>query len=382
MRTIVPLSTIARLLTLSTLTSMVPTQWAGVWPLDQTSGTLAVDIAPQANHGTLVNFTGTPWVAGMIGNGLVFDGVDDHVEIPVSGQFPVYDGLGSPYTFACWIKAPAQPDRRVYSEGNDAGGTGTGALFTLGSHADKFRIFIRTDAVQVVCSGASNAVVFDDTWHHVALTEVSGQITLYVDGVFDRNITYAVGRGPGTPGDSFTLNKIALGAVLRNNVCCAMTGILDEVRVYDFACSAADVALMMAGVPLTPIRASIGDYGVGCGVGPFDLTGGGSAVLGGPGIQLQMQSGPPNAVAFWLCGFGTLAPIDLAQYGFNGCIGYPANFVSFVAGVLDGSGAGPGPVIPVPNDPGLAFVQLNCQAAALAATTIEFSDVVVSMLGN
>ena len=96
-------------------------------------------------------------------------------------------------------------------------------------------------------------------------------------------------------------------------------------------------------------------------------------------MRARVASG---ALAFTLCGFGALAPIDLAQYGFTGCTGYPDNFISFFSAILDINGTAPATVITIPNDPGLASVQMNCQMAALAPTAIEFTDVVVAMFGN
>ena len=77
-------------------------------------------------------------------------------------------------------------------------------IITFGSgrtsltNTDKFQVYIRNDANQVVCNGYSATTVYDNTWHHVCFVDVSGEITLYIDGVKDTgNITYRVGRAPG-----------------------------------------------------------------------------------------------------------------------------------------------------------------------------------------
>ncbi|HIE70018.1 MAG TPA: hypothetical protein EYP98_07485, partial [Planctomycetes bacterium] len=159
-------------------------QWTGEWSMDMSSGAIAVDISGSGNDGTLVNFNGTPWVPGMVVNALSFDGVDDYVSL--NAQASIYEGLGAPYSVAYWVKAPAQPNVFVYAEG----ATSSTAILIFGSgqypaQSDKFRVYCRNDQGNAPFSGLSNAVVYDDTWHHIAFVDVSGQITLYVDGVVD-----------------------------------------------------------------------------------------------------------------------------------------------------------------------------------------------------
>ncbi len=105
-------------------------QWGGEWKLDEKSGTAASDSSGSANHGTLKNFvtTPSPWVAGKFGNALLFDGVDDYVDIGIKKGLLAYDGKGSPYSIVFWVKAPAQHDKRCYAEGYSKAATGYGAI--------------------------------------------------------------------------------------------------------------------------------------------------------------------------------------------------------------------------------------------------------------
>ena len=263
------MNTVTRLLTVSALAGVLPAQHAGEWSLNETSGTTASDSSSNNNHGTLKNFTGTPWGPGKLGNALSFDGVDDFVEIPAGAQIPVYDGMGSAYSVMYWIKGPKQNVTRVYAEGNGGGGSNTGPLFTFGSgktsdgNDDKFQFLLRNDAKQNKCRVYSKAVVYDDTWHHVAFVDVSGVITLYVDGVLDSNLAYIAGREPGSTGwGTFTFDRVAIGALLRATPSVFMKGAIDDLRVYDFAVSASDLNFAMLGVSLLPCSASLGKFGI------------------------------------------------------------------------------------------------------------------------
>ena len=56
-----------------------PATMAAWWPLDETSGTTAIDIAGFPTNGT--HFNGLAPVPGVVAGGLRFDGVDDYVEV-------------------------------------------------------------------------------------------------------------------------------------------------------------------------------------------------------------------------------------------------------------------------------------------------------------
>ena len=66
------------------------------WPLDETSGTIAVDII-DGNDGTHVGDT-TP-MTGKVGSALSFDGVNDYVDVPST----VGSRVTGSFTIEAWI---------------------------------------------------------------------------------------------------------------------------------------------------------------------------------------------------------------------------------------------------------------------------------------
>ncbi len=360
--------------------------WAGYWRLDEKTGTTAADTSPFKNDGVLKNFTGNPWVAGKIGNALSFDGVDDYVQINIKKALPIYDGKGHPYSITFWVKAPAQNDKRVYSEGSNKSNA---PLFTLGSGSsyykktDKLRVYIRNDQGRFVRL-VSNTTVFDDKWHHVAWVDVSGKAALYVDGVRDTaNFDYSfTGIGTRSPNHgTYTMNQVSLGAVLRAATCCYLKGILDDVRVYRFALSAADVKTVMKGGQVK-FHGSIGRYGVACGTGPLTLSTGLNAQLGKP-LYLQIVQGRPLSMGF--IGFGSsMFPLDLAALGFKGCVLYPAKMEMVSTGVLNPAGVSNMLVLPIPNNPALVGPLFYFQGMALRTSPslgLELSEALVVQFG-
>ena len=157
------------------------------WRLDETMGTLASDSSPNANDGTLVAFGATPWTTGVHGGALTFN-TSQHVSCALNGGLPAYDASGSPFTITAWVNGPPQDDDRFYSEGSS---TNNNPLYTLGSGrnsnttADRFQLFVRADSGAVLKNTQSVSTVFDSTWHHVAVVDVAGSVTVYIDGVPD-----------------------------------------------------------------------------------------------------------------------------------------------------------------------------------------------------
>lgn len=377
------------LLTASATAQLPITAW---WPLDETSGTTATDISPNNNLGTLVNFTGTPWVAGHIGNGLMLDGVDDYVDLARNGTLPLYRGNGAPFSFTCWLKAPAQDDRRIYSEASST--TNSQQLFTLGSarvaenpvFGSRVRLYIRNDAGLEVARCTSASTVFDDTWHHLAYVDVAGLAVLYVDGVADAtSFDYRV-RGGATNADNgtnqpsygrFTFDRASLGAVLRWNTVAFLSGTLDDVRIFGCALSTADVQAVMAGGLPGAASSSFGTFGVPCGVSPLQLAPSGSLSLG-QSLSLQCSGGSTGAVGLLMLALGHAQRLDLSPFGYAGCTLYVQNPNASLLGLVSGTPLSTS--LAVPNNGALLAVDLTLQTAALGGG-VELSRAVIGQVG-
>lgn len=358
------------------------------WRLDETTGTTASDSGPRGNHGLLVNFLGVPWVPGHSGNALSFDGVDDYVSVPSGQGLPVYDGRGTPFSIAFWVKAPAQADRRVYSE-QQAVPVGGGPLFTLGSGSGttaangKLRVFVRNDVPNNVVNVLSLANVFDDTWHHVLYADHAGRARLYVDGVLDSVIDYSHwSYGPLSPlRSTFTLDSVTLGAVVRNNVIATpLLGLVDDLRIYRSRLDLADALLLTLDLDPPTIVGSLAAFGYGCGQGPLDLAVTGSAANGGT-IYTQLFTGEPGALALLAIGIGFLQPVDLGTFGFPGCTLYQQNVATTVLGVLGPAGSSLPFAFAVPAGTGYYGIALSMQGVALGAA-VELAPAAVAMFGR
>jgi len=175
-----------------------PANMTAWWPLDETSGTTANDLAGVPNNGTHVNGpTPTP---GMVAGALRFDGVDDHVRVPNHAELNV--GTGN-FTLDAWVRTTASEGMVVLVDKRSAFGPAPSINIPLG-----YSLFLvngrlgfqmangvgsstcaptPTPGVACVNYVAAAPNVADGQWHHVAAVvdraDMTSGVRLYVDGV-------------------------------------------------------------------------------------------------------------------------------------------------------------------------------------------------------
>jgi hypothetical protein len=204
--------------------------WAGGnklllhYKLDATSGTSVTDSSGLSRTGTV---TGTAtWVSAVRDNGFDFNG---NTKIQYNGL------LGNPanLTLAAWVNVDAI----------DSGGGSE--VVSIGDYA-----FIRltsTQAHMYLYNGstwADSVATFAPVgagWHHVAATfdDAANQVKIYIDGqlasttTVNTSITYS-GQGTAT----------VVGRHGNNNTAYDMDGRVDDVRVYNYALTQAEVVVL------------------------------------------------------------------------------------------------------------------------------------------
>jgi hypothetical protein len=168
-----------------------PANMTAWWPLDETSGTTANDLAGVPNNGTHVNGpTPTP---GMVGGALRFDGVNDQVRAADHAELDV--GTGN-FTLDAWVRTQASSGVVVLVD-KRSGPTPLGYSLFLANGRLGFQmangvgssICAPTPTSGVACVNyvATAPNVADGQWHHVAAVvdraNATSGVRLYVDGV-------------------------------------------------------------------------------------------------------------------------------------------------------------------------------------------------------
>jgi hypothetical protein len=227
----------------------VDTSLKGYWPLDGgatrwTSSTAAttLDLSGAGNIGTLTNMAiSTAPTQGKLGQALTFDGTNDSVTIPASSSI---NGL-STLTACAWVNPAdtAVADPVVFSTYNAANTSGWdmylvdlgGATWGLGSSAKMNTgnpYSFHNYNIDVIPSGA---------WSFVCVTQsgdASANIHLYLNG------TELVGgvTQDATSRASDSTNGGIIGWTRDSSAASIFKGSIDDVRVYNRALSATEVA--------------------------------------------------------------------------------------------------------------------------------------------
>ncbi len=235
------------------------------WPLNTLDAGTATtpDVAGGNNFNAYYHSDGD-LVPGKFGNALTFNPDAGHyLEFTnppdVDTGLPV--GQSVRWTVMFWVKAAypiaGELDRRVYSESSSIN---TDPLVNIGTDNDAdtdggdstVDLFVRNSGTQLNhAHGARPA--FDDQWHHIALVDSGGSLSLYVDGELDSATPIAYTPGP-TPRD-----VTSIGAIVRSSgaaVAAYFRGAVDEVAVWERDLSQDEIKGVMTSGIQTPIPPS------------------------------------------------------------------------------------------------------------------------------
>ncbi|MBC8471970.1 MAG: hypothetical protein H8D56_21120 [Planctomycetes bacterium] len=188
------------------------------------------DVLDGSGNGNDATVNGDPaFVEGLVGMALEFDGDGDFLDCGTNPILALTDAV----SISVWIKvAVAGADHKV--GGNQDGANGG---YKMSVYGDKIEFEIRTAANSAVLnrSVAGGTIIEVDTWYHVVgvYSLEDGYIRTYVDGELDRELltTEALGASPGS---------LIIGAEPFNTGSYNFNGLMDEVRVYNKALSAAE----------------------------------------------------------------------------------------------------------------------------------------------
>jgi hypothetical protein len=226
-----------------------PPKLVAHWQLDEGSGTIAADSSGNGLDGTLM---GDPlWVPGIIcGTGaLEFDGVDDNVDC---GNPSALDFGTGDWTISAWINATeaatlVPDDSTIVGKGGDHSG-GIRYQIMLDS-SDYIHPVVDDDSSKYDPHG--EIPVIDGQWHLIVMMRRNGtELRVYVDGVEDMGVTnHSESTLPCTYDLSGTSQHNAYigaitdardpnGATLEK----LFVGTIDDVRVYNYALSEAEIA--------------------------------------------------------------------------------------------------------------------------------------------
>ncbi len=209
----------------------------GDWQFDDGHGLTAEDSSENENHGTLVGTPPPAWTAGRFEAALQFD--QDYVSVPAAASLEP-----ATVTVEAWVKAGASPGpfRYVLGKGGLSCLAASYALYTGSGGGLAF--YVSDGSSFVVSPPAGAAQVWDGAWHHVAGSYDGTSVHLYLDGL-------DLGGTSGTLAINYQLaiRDLFIGQYPGQAFCLDrhdFVGTIDEVRVWDRALAAAEIAASAA----------------------------------------------------------------------------------------------------------------------------------------
>ena len=166
-------------------------------------------------------------VSGVIGRAMSYDGSTQMSSITQHVGLPFYGTSG--FTVSTWIKANSGGNKGyIFEVGNP------GAFFWEFGSNPAFYYFIRNDAgSSLSVNGGTN--VYDNTWHHVVVTDNNGAAFMYVDGNVTSNLSY-------TPSGTYTRITDSFGCGWRaGSLLNCLASNIDEVEYFNTALSSGTV---------------------------------------------------------------------------------------------------------------------------------------------
>lgn len=211
----------------------------GFWTMDNISGATLFDETPNNNDGTI---TGAVFDSGGIIDGaLLFDGINDEVNIPHSSSLNV-GGLGNDYSAALWFRTTTSSDLNMTSKFGPAAPASNSEmpfLISIGQGAPgRVRVAYRGDDTVFRTINSVNSYN-NDVWHFVSISrdQSTFKFTLRIDDTEDI-------LGPADVTASMANNTIITLGYLNNNGSKILyyPGKLDQYRIFNKAISASEHA--------------------------------------------------------------------------------------------------------------------------------------------
>jgi hypothetical protein len=203
------------------------------WP-----GEGSAEDAQGSNDGTLQN--GAGFAAGVVGQGLSFDGVDDFVTVADDPSLEP-----AKFTISAWVSSPGVTNAFaafIAARSGPAGSLGYELAVNPPALGETVRFVLNGGAQGADLSGTTD--VADGQFHHVAATFDGAGMRIYVDGVLESSNSFGFGidhaDGP---------LVIGRREGLPNGVPEVWNGVIDELQLYTgrALCAAEIAAIAQAG---------------------------------------------------------------------------------------------------------------------------------------
>jgi hypothetical protein len=213
------------------------------WPLDEVVGAKTPDLVSGYDM-ELANLTSADLVEGKRGKAFKFENARQtflrRVNAP-GEQLPINQYPAFTVTFWANVTGTGLTDLRLFSEGST---TNNDPLFNLGTDntgaTGSLNVFLRRSGWTVVNHIKTEQTPLDGTWKHITFVQAEdGARALYIDGVRDSL------EIPPKPAGAWGVNTTTIGGILRANPTHWLTGLMDDVALWNRALTEAEITQLV-----------------------------------------------------------------------------------------------------------------------------------------
>jgi hypothetical protein len=203
------------------------------WKFDEANGTTAFDSAG-SNNGNLIN--GPNWTTGTIDGALSFDGINDYVDVPDNAalRFTKSDS----FSVCSWVNPVSTGEILCKMQSGSQHGLFTYEVqWNSTSQSFDFALCNSGNYYIVVVTPSGSAP--PGSWYHVTCVYQNKNATIYLNGEL-KGSGYFNSNPSGAADKNLEIGVRAYGSVKENY----FNGTLDDVRIYNRALTADEVALL------------------------------------------------------------------------------------------------------------------------------------------
>lgn len=182
----------------------------------------AIVVVNSSDCGT-PNYSFVITATAVVGSALNFDGTDDFIDCGTASNLDITIG-----TWEAWVNLStlSTNSRIFFKENADGFGSGTYESYFLAANG-KFQADIKIGATNYSVTSVTSPLT--NTWYHVAVTFDGLSLKMYINGILE--VTNALTIGAMNPGTG----HLSLGASYANPASSALTGNIDEARLWNRA---------------------------------------------------------------------------------------------------------------------------------------------------
>ncbi|MCA9390285.1 DUF2341 domain-containing protein, partial [candidate division WWE3 bacterium] len=224
----------------------------GYWPMDEiaadscpTAGDDSCDFSGNGNGGVWTNNATSVQIPGKFGNGVLFDGTNDDVDMGNVSALDFADG--EDFSISAWIyptDAGGATQNEIATKFNS--GSSAGYSLTYDETNGQLEFYVR-DGTDTLFIGSASETVLENTSTFVTAVfddDDPDRTTIYINGVDAKSSTSGTLSDIGSPSNAINFYVGRDGA--GNN---DFGGIVDDLRVYNRALSSSDVTYLFNWAP-------------------------------------------------------------------------------------------------------------------------------------